>query len=97
MIALFSPFNIQDDFCVAQFYTRSSVRETAWTIVYRRSRTRLFAPEVIEAIHKQTGGQPFLVNRFAQMLTRRYGHSEKLKALTMTHFSQAHGRLCGRK
>ena len=28
-----------------------------------------FAPEVIESLHKQTGGQPFLVNRFAQILT----------------------------
>ena len=47
-----------------------------------------FAPEVIEAIHKQTGGQPFLVNRFAQILTEEMG-IPKTEALTMHHFSDA--------
>ena len=41
-----------------------------------------FAPEVIEAIHKQTGGQPFLVNRFGQILTEEMD-IPKTEALTM--------------
>ena len=48
-----------------------------------------FAPEVIESIHKQTGGQPFLVNRFAQILTEEID-IPKTEALTMIHFSEAY-------
>ena len=47
-----------------------------------------FAPEVIESIHKQTGGQPFLVNRFAQILTEEMD-IPKTEILTMEHFSDA--------
>ena len=53
-----------------------------------------FAPEVIESIHKQTGGQPFLVNRFAQILTEEMD-IPKTETLTMTHFSKAHVQLLG--
>ena len=51
-----------------------------------------FAPEVIEAIHKQTGGQPFLVNRFAQIITEEMGVS-KTETITLAHFPAAHIRL----
>ena len=47
-----------------------------------------FAPEVIKSIHKQTGGQPFLVNRFAQILTEEI-EIPKTETLTMEHFSDA--------
>ena len=48
-----------------------------------------FAPDVIESIHRQTAGQPFLVNRFAQILTEEMD-IPKTETITMTHFSQAH-------
>lgn len=47
---------------------------------------------VIESIHNQTGGQPFLVNRFGQIFT------EEMKIptdepITMTHFLKAFSQL----
>ena len=51
-----------------------------------------FAPEVIESIHTQTGGQPFLVNRFVQILTEEMA-VPKTEVLTMTHFSEAYIKL----
>lgn len=52
----------------------------------------LFAPEVITAIHKQTAGQPFLVNRCAQILTEEMD-IPKNETVTMAHFSKAHTQL----
>ena len=48
--------------------------------------------EVIESIHKQTGGQPFLVNRFAQILTEEMG-IPKTETITIAHFAEAHIQL----
>ena len=48
--------------------------------------------EVIAAIHKQTAGQPVLVNRFAQILTEEL-EVPKTEPITMTHFSEAHAQL----
>lgn len=45
-----------------------------------------FSPEVIAALHKQTAGQPFLVNRFAQILTEEL-EIPKNEMITMQHFS----------
>lgn len=84
-----SPFNIQDDFALSNF-TLAQVQELFGQ--YTAEVGQAFAPEVIESIHKQTGGQPFLVNRFAQILTEEM-NIPKTKALTMTHFSEAHGQL----
>ena len=61
-----SPFNIHDDFALSNF-TRAQVQELLGQ--YTAEVGQAFAPEVIESIHTQTGGQPFLVNRFAQILT----------------------------
>ena len=84
-----SPFNIQDDFALSNF-TLAQVQELFGQYTDEVGQT--FYPEVIEAIHKQTGGQPFLVNRFAQILTEEID-IPKTEALTMTHFSEAHGQL----
>ena len=84
-----SPFNIHDDFDLPNF-TLAQVQELLGQ--YTAEVGQDFAPEVIESIHKQTGGQPFLVNRFAQILTEELD-VPKTEALTMTHFSQAHGQL----
>ena len=51
-----------------------------------------FTAEVVEALHKQTAGQPFLVNRFAQILTEEL-NIPKTEGINMTHFSEAHTRL----
>ena len=51
-----------------------------------------FAPEVIASIHKQTAGQPFLVNRCAQLLTEELD-IPKTEPITMAHFSKAHTQL----
>ena len=51
-----------------------------------------FDPEVIASIHKQTAGQPVLVNRMAQILTEEYDIS-RTEPITMTHFSKAHAEL----
>ena len=84
-----SPFNIHDDFALPNF-TLAQVQELFGQ--YTAEVGQDFAPEVIEAIHKQTGGQPFLVNRFAQILTEEMD-VPKTEALTMTHFSEASERL----
>ena len=84
-----SPFNIQDDFALPNF-TLDQVQELFGQ--YTAEVGQAFAPEVIETIHKQTGGQPFLVNRFAQILTEEMD-IPKTETLTMAHFSDAHGQL----
>ena len=84
-----SPFNIHDDFALPNF-TLAQVQELFGQ--YTAEVGQDFAPEVIEAIHKQTGGQPFLVNRFAQILTEEMD-IPKTETLTMTHFSEAHEQL----
>ena len=61
-----SPFNIQDEFKLPNF-TLEQVKELFQEYTDEVGQT--FAPEVIESIHKQTAGQPFLVNRFGQILT----------------------------
>ena len=84
-----SPFNIHDDFALPNF-TLAQIQELFGQ--YTAEVGQNFAPEVIEAIHKQTGGQPFLVNRFAQILTEEMD-IPKTEILTITHFSEAHGQL----
>lgn len=81
-----SPFNIQDEFTLPNF-TFEQVRELL--AQYTDEVGQTFAPEVIENIHRQTAGQPFLVNRFAQILTEEMD-IPKTETITMTHFSQAH-------
>ncbi len=53
---------------------------------------QVFAPEVTEALYKQTGGQPFLVNRFAQILTEEMA-IPKNETIQMAHFAEAHRQL----
>ena len=51
-----------------------------------------FDPEVIETLHRQTAGQPFLVNRFAQILTEEL-EIPKTETVTMAHFAKGHAQL----
>ena len=84
-----SPFNIQDEFRLANF-TLAQVQELYSQ--YTEETGQAFLPEVIEGIHKQTAGQPFLVNRFAQILTDELGIT-KSEPIQMQHFSTAHKQL----
>ena len=84
-----SPFNIQDEFVVPNF-TVEQVGELLGQ--YTAEVGQSFALEVIEMLHKQTAGQPFLVNRAAQILTEELD-VPKTETITMHHFTAAHKRL----
>ena len=84
-----SPFNIQDEFQLPNF-TLEQVQELLGQ--YTDEVGQVFVPEVIASIHKQTAGQPVLVNRFAQILTEELD-IPKSDPITMTHFSKAHVQL----
>ncbi len=87
--ASISPFNIQDEFQVPNF-TREQVTELLSQ--YTEATGQHFAPEVIETLHKQTAGQPFLVNRFGQILTDELG-VPKTETIQMEHLLTAHTQL----
>ena len=84
-----SPFNIQDEFRLPNF-TLEQVQELIKQ--YTDEVGQVFAPEVIESIHRQTAGQPVLVNRFAQILTEELD-IPKNETITMAHFTTAHTQL----
>lgn len=84
-----SPFNIQDEFHLPNF-TLEQVHELLGQ--YTEEVGQAFMPEVVESIHKQTAGQPVLVNRFAQILTEEL-EVPKTEPITMAHFSKAHAQL----
>ena len=84
-----SPFNIQDEFHLPNF-TLEQVQELLGQ--YTDEVGQAFAPEVIASIHKQTAGQPVLVNRFAQILTEEMD-IPKTETITMAHWTTAHAQL----
>ena len=87
--ASISPFNIQDEFKLPNF-SLEQVQELFSQ--YTDEVGQPFVLEVIAAIHKQTAGQPVLVNRFAQILTEEID-IPKSEPITMEHFSKAHVKL----
>ena len=84
-----SPFNIQDEFYLPNF-TLEQVQELL--AQYTEEVGQSFSTKVIESIHKQTAGQPFLVNRLAQILTDAL-EIPKTESITMEHFLRAHSQL----
>jgi hypothetical protein len=84
-----SPFNIQDEFRLPNF-TAAQVRGLLQQ--YTNEVGQAFATEVIESIHKQTAGQPFLVNRMAQILTSEMD-IPKTETITQAHFDEAHKQI----
>ena len=84
-----SPFNIQDEFTLPNF-TLAQVQELLSQ--YTEEVGQPFALEVIEILHKQTAGQPFLVNRLAQILTEEF-EIPKSETIQMSDFSKAHAQL----
>ena len=84
-----SPFNIQDEFRLPNF-TPAQVQELL--AQYTAEVGQPFAPEVMGNIHKQTAGQPVLVNRLAQILTEEMD-IPKTETIDMGHFAVAHRQL----
>ena len=84
-----SPFNIQDEFHLPNF-TLEQVRELLGQ--YTEEVGQAFAPETVVSIHKQTAGQPVLVNRLAQILTEEMD-IPKTETIAMEHFTAAHTEL----
>ena len=84
-----SPFNIQDEFNLPNF-TLAQVQELLGQ--YTEEVGQAFAPEVVASIHKQTAGQPVLVNRFAQILTEELD-IPKTEPITLPYFTTAHAQL----
>ena len=84
-----SPFNIQDEFNLPNF-TLEQVQELLGQ--YTDEVGQAVAPEVIKSIHKQTAGQPVLVNRLAQILTEELD-IPKAETITIGHFTIAHAQL----
>ena len=84
-----SPFNIQDEFTLPNF-TLEQVHELL--AQYTDEVGQAFTPEVVKSIHRQTAGQPFLVNRFAQILTEEMD-IPKTETIQMVHFAESHTQL----
>ena len=84
-----SPFNIQDEFRLPNF---TSQQVHALLAQYTEEVGQAFRSEVIETLHTQTAGQPFLVNRCAQILTDEMD-IPKNETIEMNHFATAHQRL----
>ena len=84
-----SPFNIQDDFNLPNF-TLEQVQELYSQ--YTEETKQHFETEVIEMLHKQTAGQPFLVNRFGQILTDEMD-IPLTETIGMEHFLTAHANI----
>ena len=81
-----SPFNIQEEFHLPNF-TLAQVQELLGQ--YTAEVGQPFEPEVVETLHRQTGGQPFLVNRLAQLLTQELDIPKDI-TLSLEHFATAH-------
>ena len=84
-----SPFNIQEEFHLPNF-TLVQVQELLGQ--YTAEVGQPFEPEVVETLHRQTGGQPFLVNRLAQLLTQELD-IPKTETIHLEHFGKAHATL----
>jgi hypothetical protein len=84
-----SPFNIQDEFALSNF-TLPQVQPLL--AQYTEEVGQAFAPDVIENIHQQTAGQPFLVNRLAQILTEEMNIGLE-QTITLSHFETAHKQI----
>lgn len=84
-----SPFNIQDEFHLPNF-TESQIAELYGQ--YTDEVGQVFDPEVISLVYEQTVGQPYLVNRMAQILTEELG-LPKDENIRKEHFEEALARL----
>jgi len=80
-----SPFNIADQYEVPYF----TAAETADLLTQHTAETgQPFAQEVIQAIYRETEGQPFLINRLGQILTQTLV-LDRAEAIRLPHFERA--------
>ena len=86
-----SPFNVQDEFHLPNF-TFKQVQELL--AQYTEEAGQAFTPDVVENLHRQTDGQPVLVNRLAQILTEELD-IPKDETLGREHFLTAHAQILG--
>ena len=84
-----SPFNIQEEFHLPNF-TLEQVQELLGQ--YTAEVGQPFDSAVVETLHRQTGGQPFLVNRLAQLLTQEMEIPKDI-AISLEHFAAAQATL----
>lgn len=80
-----SPFNIADQFDVPYF----TEEEVAGLLSQHTAETgQAFAPDVVAGVYRESEGQPFLVNRLAQILTQRLV-PDRARTITPLHLSRA--------
>ena len=84
-----SPFNIQDEFKLSNF-SLQQVQELYTQ--YTDEVGQEIDTSVIKAIHKHSAGQPFLVNRFGQILTEEI-NLPKSEIIQMDHFNVSYKQL----
>ena len=84
-----SPFNIQEEFHLPSF-TLEQVQELFGQ--YTAEVGQPFEPEVLATLQRQTGGQPFLVNRLAQLLTQEMEIPKDI-TISLEHFAAAQATL----
>jgi hypothetical protein len=82
-----SPFNIQDEFALPNF---SLLQVKELLEPYIKETKQAIEQQVIEDLHQQTAGQPFLVNRLAQILTSEI---QQTGDINQQHFDIAHQQL----
>jgi hypothetical protein len=71
---------------------RYRVGATGWLPSIHKGLESLCVTSVINSLHQQTGGQPFLVNRLAQILTEEM-NIPRSKTITNAHFEKALQRI----
>lgn len=84
-----SPFNIADQFSVPYFTPAEII---ALLAQHTTDTGQFFASEVITTITTETEGQPFLVNRLGQLLTREIV-PDPTQMVTASHLADALARL----
>ena len=84
-----SPFNIQDEFILPNF-THAQVCQLLDQ--YKTEVGQDFTPDTVKMLHRQTAGQPFLINRIAQILTDESAIPLN-KTIGIQHFLDAHAKL----
>jgi hypothetical protein len=84
-----SPFNIQDDFDLPNF-TLEQVR--GLLSQYTEETRQTVAADVLDSLYEMTAGQPFLVNRLAQILTEEM-EIPLSETIEKAHFVTAHQQI----
>jgi len=84
-----SPFNIQEQFSLSNF----TIEQVAGLYgQYTDEVGQIFTSEVIESVYQKTAGQPFLINRLAQILTEELS-IPKEKKIKIEYFRNAYAQI----